>query len=58
MTASELRRWLKSLGAKLKEGTNHTKVFLNGRFTVIPRHASKEIGTGLIEKIKRDLGLK
>ncbi|WP_426166332.1 hypothetical protein [Pseudoduganella sp. R-34] len=31
---------------------------LNGRTSVFPDHGAKEIGTGLVKKIKNDLGLK
>jgi len=44
-------------GATFKEGTKHTKVYLNGKQTVIPRHAA-ELKTGLVEGIKKHLNLK
>jgi predicted RNA binding protein YcfA (HicA-like mRNA interferase family) len=34
------------------------KVLLNGKTTVIPMHAKKELGKGLVLSIKEDLGLK
>jgi mRNA interferase HicA len=37
---------------------SHHWVSLNERSTVSPDHGAKEIGTGLVEKIKKDLGLK
>jgi mRNA interferase HicA len=56
---SEFRRWLKSQGAEITPGKgSHHKVTLNGKQSVFPDHGSKEIGTGLVEKIKKDLGLK
>lgn len=59
MKYSEFRRWLKSLGAEITPGKgSHHKVMLNGKQTVFPDHGSKEIGKGLVEKIKKDLGLK
>jgi len=37
----------------------HLIVRRNGRKSVLPMHGSrKDLGTGLVEKIKRDLGLK
>jgi mRNA interferase HicA len=39
------------------KGSDH-KVSLNGKSTVFPFHGAKEIGTGLVEKIKKDPGLK
>jgi len=59
MKTNEFRRWLARQGAKFKAGKgSHVKVYLNGRTSVLPMHGSKEIGTGLVEKIKKDLGLK
>jgi mRNA interferase HicA len=59
MKYSEFRRWLLDRGAFLKAGKgSHLKVSLNGKSTVFPFHGAKEIGTGLVAKIKRDLGLK
>ena len=37
---------------------SHFRVYLNGRQSVFPDHGAKEIGFGLTEKIKKDLGLK
>ena len=56
MKTSEFRRYLQSLGARLKEGSKHTKVYLNGRQATLPRHA-KEIGEGLRRNILRQLGI-
>jgi len=60
MKTSEFKRWLAAQGAIFGKHGNgsHLKVYLNGRFSVLPMHATKEIGTGLVEKIKKDLGLK
>lgn len=59
MKYGEFRRWLVKQGAVFKPGKgSHQKVTLHGRSTVFPDHGSKEIGTGLIAKIKKDLGLK
>ena len=36
----------------------HLKVMLGGLMSIIPMHgSSKELGTGLVRKIKKDLGL-
>lgn len=53
-------RWLRAQGATFgKHGKgSHLKVYMNGKFSIIPMHRSKEIGTGLVEKIKKDLGLR
>ncbi|MGH9598395.1 MAG: type II toxin-antitoxin system HicA family toxin [Terracidiphilus sp.] len=59
MKNSEFRRWLAAQGATFESAKgSHLKVFLNGKMSVVPVHKSKEIGTGLVEKIKKDLGLK
>lgn len=59
MKYSEFRRWLLRQGAQITAGKgSHHKVFLNGKSTVFPDHGAKEIGAGLVEKIKKDLGLK
>lgn len=61
MKYSEFRRWLRRQGVKLeahKSGNSHFKATLGDRMTVFPDHSSKEIGTGLVNKIKKDPGLK
>lgn len=60
MKTSEFVRWLRAQGATFgRHGKgSHLKVYLNGKFSIVPMHRSKEIGTGLVEKIKKDLGLK
>ena len=58
MTASELRRWLRSHGCKFEDGTRHTKIILGSRISFMPRHPSKEIKTGTLRAILKDLGLK
>ena len=56
---SEFRRWLERQGVKFEPGKgSHHKVSLNGLHSVFPDHGAKEIGTGLVQKIKKDLGLK
>jgi mRNA interferase HicA len=59
MSYSEFRKWLKSQGATFKPGKgSHFKVTLNGVTTICPDHGKKEMGKGLVEKIKKDLGIK
>ena len=59
MKSSEFRRLPAKQGAAFTSGKgSHLKVELNGKFSVMPMHKSKEIGAGLVAKIKRDLGLK
>ena len=61
MNATELRRWLAKQGCSFenhKGGSGHTTVILGDKETQLPMHGSrKELGTGLVNKIKRDLGL-
>lgn len=54
---SEFKRWLREQGATFKEGANHTKVYLKGKQTTLPRHPG-EIGEGLRRAILKQLGLK
>jgi mRNA interferase HicA len=56
--SSEFRRWLAEQGATFKPGKgSHLKVFLNGRQSVLPMHG-KELKKGLVEGVKKQLGLK
>ncbi|AZG14945.1 MULTISPECIES: type II toxin-antitoxin system HicA family toxin [Cupriavidus] len=57
MKQSEFVRWLADQGATFKQGKKHLKVSLNGKQTVVPRHAA-ELKTGTVEAIKKQLGLK
>jgi mRNA interferase HicA len=57
MKQSEFRRWLAARGAHFKEGRKHTKVYLRGRQTTLPRHPAAEIGEALRKAILRQLGL-
>ena len=51
-------RWLSEQGVTFKAGKgSHLKVKLNGKQSVLPMH-NKELGTGLIQAIKKQLGLK
>lgn len=59
MKSSEFKRWLVRQGAAFTSGRgSHLKIELKGKSSVMPMHKSKEIGTGLVAKIKKDLGLK
>lgn len=58
MKYSEFRSWLIRQGAVISPGKgSHQKVKLGGRSSILPYHGSKEIGTGLVKRIKKDLGL-
>ena len=59
MKSSEVKRWLAARGASFATGRgSHLKIDLNVKTSVMPMHKSKEIGTGLVAKIKKDSGLK
>jgi mRNA interferase HicA len=62
MNAQELKRWLAKQGATFethKGGSGHLTVKLGDKTSQLPMHGShKELGTGLVHKIKKDLGLK
>ncbi len=62
MNASEFKRWLKEKGCTfgiLKSGSGHIEVFRGNRKSQLPMHGSrKELRSGLVHKIKRELGLK
>ena len=61
MNSAELRRWLAKQGSTFTPhpgGSGHVTVTLGGRSTQMPMHGSrKEIGKGLVQRIKKDLGL-
>jgi mRNA interferase HicA len=56
--SSEFKRWLEKQGATFGSSKgSHLKVFYNGNTSILPMH-NKELGTGLVESIKKQLGLK
>jgi putative UPF0395 protein plu4353 len=57
MKQSEFLRWLIENGVKIEEGTKHTKLYYNGKQSTLPRHPGKELGTGLVCRIKKQLGI-
>jgi mRNA interferase HicA len=58
MKSSEFKRWLDKQGATYASGKgSHLKVMLNGRTSVLPIH-HKDLGPGLVNTIKKQLGLK
>lgn len=62
MKAQELKRLLADKGCKFenhKGGSGHLTVRRGDRKSQLPMHGSrKELGTGLVNKILKDLGLK
>lgn len=62
MNSKELKRWLADQGCTFetkKGGSGHMIVRLGDKVTDLPMHGSgKELGTGLVNAIKKALGLK
>jgi mRNA interferase HicA len=60
LTSQQLRRWLQKNGCSFESGHGgHVIVRRDTRISVLPMHGNhKELGTGLVQKIKKDLGLK
>lgn len=61
MTSNQFRRWLRSQGCSFEQhrgGSGHLTVRLGDKTSQLPMHGSrKELGTKLVAKIKKDLGL-
>jgi mRNA interferase HicA len=56
--SSEFKRWLADQGATFTPAKgSHFHVYLNGKQSIIPMH-QKDIPTGTVEAIKKQLGLK
>lgn len=58
MKQSEFVKWPKDQGATFEDRTNHLRVFCNGETSHLPRHPAKELKTGLVEGVKKQLKLK
>jgi mRNA interferase HicA len=56
--ASELRRWLKKQGCTFADESRHTRIMLGSKIARMPRHPAKEIKTGTLQAILKDLDLK
>jgi mRNA interferase HicA len=62
MTAKEFKKWLGRQGCVFegqRRGGGHLVVINpeNGRRSELPMHSRKELGTGLVRAIKKQLGL-
>ena len=59
MTSQELKRWLTKEGCTFESGKGgHLIVRRDGNMSVLPMHGKKkELGTGLVNSIKKNLGL-
>lgn len=60
MTSRELKRWLSKHGCMFEPGKGgHLIVRRVALWSVLPMHGSnQDLGKGLVEKIKKQLGLK
>jgi mRNA interferase HicA len=61
MTSREFKRWLKKQGCTFEGGrsTGHLIVRRGDKITDLPMHGKdRELGTGLVDAIKKQLGLK
>jgi mRNA interferase HicA len=60
MTSAEFKRWLQKQGCTFEPGKGgHSVVRLGDKMSVLPMHGKqKELGTGLLNAIQKDLGLK
>jgi mRNA interferase HicA len=60
VNSSQFKRWLARQGCTFEPAKGgHVWVKLKGRKTIMPMHGgSKQLGTGLINAIKKDLGLR
>ena len=58
MKSLEFKRWLAKQGVTFgsQEGS-HLKIFFGGRQSILPMHG-KDLPKGLVEDIKKQLGLK
>ncbi len=62
MTANELKKWLARQGCVFegkRGGSGHLIVINrnNGKRSELPMHSRKDLGTGLVKTIKKQLGL-
>jgi mRNA interferase HicA len=60
VTSQEFKRWLSKQGCTFERGRgSHLIVRRENKFSVLPMHGKKkELGTGLVNAIKHQLGLK
>jgi mRNA interferase HicA len=60
VTSREFKRWLQKQGCTFEPGRGgHLTVRLNDKVTDLPMHRrGKELETGLVEGIEKNLGLK
>lgn len=57
MKYNEFLKWLKNQGVEVKNSKKHLKLYYDEKISYMPRHPGKEIPTGTVEAIKKQLGL-
>jgi predicted RNA binding protein YcfA (HicA-like mRNA interferase family) len=57
LTSNQLKRLLADLGCRFTEGKKHTLVHYGEKFAPIPRHGKRELKTGTVKGILKQLGL-
>jgi mRNA interferase HicA len=59
VTSQEFKRWLQRQGCTFESGHGgHLIVRRGDKMSVLPMHGNrKDLGTGLVQRIKKDLGL-
>ena len=58
VNSNEFKRWLAKRGCTFNPGKgSHLKVYYKSRQSGLPMHGKKELGTGLVKAIKKQLGL-
>ena len=61
MNSNQFKAWLRQQGCTFETksgGSGHLVVRLGSRKSEIPMHGSKELKKGLVEGVKKQLGLK
>lgn len=57
MKHTEFLRWLVAQGVEVKQGSNHLKLYYQGRRSTMPRHPNKELAKGTMIAIRKQLNL-
>lgn len=61
MNSKELKKWLKKHGCSFEESRgkgSHITVRRRNKLSILPMHGQKELPTGTVEAIKKQLDLK
>jgi mRNA interferase HicA len=58
MNSNEFKRWLAKQGCSFgAQKGSHLKVYRGDHQSILPMHGKKELGTGLVKAIKKQLGI-